>query len=623
MKRTLSNCRPDKLLTPYEIQPISKGGTGSTNLNEVITNFDLIPKTQINQPNGILGKTAGKIDVAKINKTSSVTIDGPSLIAINTPTIYTISNYDSSKTYTVSVSNGTATVNENKITVIVTSATSFTLTVNTKIYPITSVDTIINKPSITFPTNNVINMGESVVIITSPYTAYGDHGGHNSTDWQVSRNSNFTDIVINNQGDTERKTSFTILNLTNNTEYYLRARYKTNNGTYSEWSNTVKFKTRENFIPTTEKGILSIVDSTTPDEFGVAVAINGDGTVLAVGAWNTNAGKGSVYIYRLSRARSPIWVLETIINNPSTLPSRFGVNVSISESGDVVGIGAYAHDNNKGAAYICERIDGVWQSPISITPELAINSYYGVCIDLSSDGRTAIVTSYFENNRVGAAYVYEKNTQTNQYELLNRLSDPNGVLNDQFGIYASISGDKSTISIGAWNKGEIGAVFIFKRIDNQYSLSQTIQPSDIFTGTQYGVRSSLNYTADTLIVGAWKDLGHGSVYIYKLENGEYAQRGKIIPSDPTYDEQFGTTVHISRNGNTLVTGAWWDDEKKGSAYLYNYNGSKWVQVAKITPLVRTLNDQFGRSVALDNDAKTMIISSAGVNSNKGAVYVYR
>ena len=48
-----------------------------------------------------------------------------------------------------------------------------------------------------------------------------------------------------------------------------------------------------------------------------------------------------------------------------------------------------------------------------------------------------------------------------------------------------------------------------------------------------------------------------------------------------------------------------------------------MQVAKITPLVRTLNDQFGRSVALDNDAKTMIISSAGVNSNKGAVYVYR
>lgn len=79
------------------------------------------------------------------------------------------------------------------------------------------------------------------------------------------------------------------------------------------------------------------------------------------------------------------------------------MNVSISESGDVVGIGAYAQDNNKGAAYICERVDGVWQSPISITPELAINSYYGVCIDLSSDGRTAIVTSYFENNGVGAA----------------------------------------------------------------------------------------------------------------------------------------------------------------------------------------------------------------------------
>lgn len=36
MKHTLSNCRPDKLLTPYEIQPISKGGTGTDGMRGAV-----------------------------------------------------------------------------------------------------------------------------------------------------------------------------------------------------------------------------------------------------------------------------------------------------------------------------------------------------------------------------------------------------------------------------------------------------------------------------------------------------------------------------------------------------------------------------------------------------------
>lgn len=55
MKRTLSNCRPDKLLTPYEIQPIDKGGTGATTKQDIVTNLDLIPRSDIGKPDGMRG----------------------------------------------------------------------------------------------------------------------------------------------------------------------------------------------------------------------------------------------------------------------------------------------------------------------------------------------------------------------------------------------------------------------------------------------------------------------------------------------------------------------------------------------------------------------------------------
>jgi hypothetical protein len=92
---------------------------------------------------------------------------------------------------------------------------------------------------------------------------------------------------------------------------------------------------------------------------------------------------------------------------------------------------------------------------------------------------------------------------------------------------------------------------------------------------------------------------------------------------------FGYSVSI--DGDTVVIGAWKDDDKgdsSGSAYVYTRDtagdlASNWTQVAKLTAGDGAVNDVFGYSVSIDGD--TVVIGAhydddKGLNS--GSAYVY-
>ena len=66
----------------------------------------------------------------------------------------------------------------------------------------------------------------------------------------------------------------------------------------------------------------------------------------------------------------------------------------------------------------------------------------------------------------------------------------------------------------------------------------------------------------------------GSVYVFRTTDGgaTYDQVAKLTASDAAYQDYFGYSVAI--DGNTIVVGAYHDDDSSGSAYLFSDAGSE-------------------------------------------------
>jgi hypothetical protein len=92
-------------------------------------------------------------------------------------------------------------------------------------------------------------------------------------------------------------------------------------------------------------------------------------------------------------------------------------------------------------------------------------------------------------------------------------------------------------------------------------------------------------------------------------------------------DQFGEAVAIS--GDTAVVGSWLEDNdhglNAGSAYVYRWDGQRWIQTVKIYAPDGVADDRFGQAVAVYHDLIVVGASLADVNgiSNAGAAYVYR
>ena len=81
-------------------------------------------------------------------------------------------------------------------------------------------------PIITSPTEGETITGNSTTIVGSPYQTFSNSEAHLSTDWEVSTDIDFTNIVKSSYNNTVNKTSWNVSGLAINSEFFIRMRYK-------------------------------------------------------------------------------------------------------------------------------------------------------------------------------------------------------------------------------------------------------------------------------------------------------------------------------------------------------------------------------------------------------------
>ena len=95
---------------------------------------------------------------------------------------------------------------------------------------------------------------------------------------------------------------------------------------------------------------------------------------------------------------------------------------------------------------------------------------------------------------------------------------------------------------------------------------------------------------------------------------------KLLPSDyPEGGLGFGRSVGIS--GGVIVVGADRDgtiDIGVGAAYVFRRDGDQWIEQGKLLPSDGALEDQFGRSVAIDGEV--IVVGAPQLSTFQGAGY---
>jgi hypothetical protein len=266
---------------------------------------------------------------------------------------------------------------------------------------------------------------------------------------------------------------------------------------------------------------------------------------------------------------------------------NFGNSVAISGSTAV--IGAPAHDDDAGAAYVFVHNNGAWSLQQELTPSHVSN--FGQAVAVS--GTTAVIGA---NN---AAYVFVQSSGT--WSLQQELTESDEDTSDNFGSSVAVSG--TTAVIGAYGKdiahpGQ-GAAYVYVQSNDTWSLQKELTASDAASDGEFGYAVAVSGT--TVVIGAPDqpfegNLYQGAAYVFVQSNGIWTQQAELTAVDGRAYDIFGNSVAV--NGTTAVVGATYI----GAAYVFVQNGSTWSLQKELTG-----GEGFGASVAVSG--ATAVIGS--------------
>jgi Secretion system C-terminal sorting domain/FG-GAP repeat len=260
---------------------------------------------------------------------------------------------------------------------------------------------------------------------------------------------------------------------------------------------------------------------------GYRVELSGDGNIVAMSSPYGNGSDLYSGLVKVAQYDGTDWIPKgsAILGNEPL--SGIGSSLSMSENGERIAIGVLngIQPTFTGAVFVVDFIDGDW---VQVGPTLVGNNfqdYYGISVDLNSDGSRMIVGSNeadINGTNSGLVTVY-KNVNDSWFELGSPIA---GDISDaRFGWSVSISGLGNTIGVGRIPVGtstpDSGEYSIYELTSNEWTLQ--FEPlTGEFENDLFGYNGSISKSGNRLVVGAIQrsttEYHAGLVRVYKLND---------------------------------------------------------------------------------------------------------
>ena len=372
-------------------------------------------------------------------------------------------------------------------------------------------------------------------------------------------------------------------------------------------------------------------------QYGYSVAI--DGSTMVVGARHdgtTASQAGAAFVYVRSGST---WTQQAILlASDGNTSDEFGAAVAIN--GDTIVVGAYRDDAafaNSGSAYVFVRSGTTWTQQQKLTAnDATAEDEFGNAVAIYIDD--IIVGAHHadlpNNAEAGSAYTFNRSgTVWSQLERLVPVQSTTApVLGDHFGESTALS--EETLVIGApgddFPETAAGAVYVFLNVGGTYVPHQKITIASGTNGDNFG--GTVAVDGGVLVGGAREDSvtvgqpSFGAAYVFEVTGGVWQPQGKLTASDGAAFDRFGWSVAVS--DGVIAVGARGDataaGPDAGSAYVFNRNVNDWIETQKLGPIDAFNGDRFGASAALRGG--DLIIGAAEKSlsnpNGQGAVYYF-
>ena len=392
------------------------------------------------------------------------------------------------------------------------------------------------------------------------------------------------------------------------------------------------------------------------DHFGSTVALSDDGNTMAVAAYWESSGAtgvngdeadnsipqaGAAYVFTRS---GTTWTQQAYIKASNTgVPAvdgvqsdgdQYGFSLALSGDGNTLAVGAVTEDSSAtgingdqtddsavsaGAVYVYTRTGTDWSQQGYIKPpppaevdDATNGDMFGYSLALSADGDTLAVGSYDEDGSSrevngpvdgerggsGTAYVFTRAGTTWNQQAYLKVS--NAEAGDSWGIAVALSADGNTLAMGTADEDcpatgvnpaacdddreaatSVGAAAVFVRDGTTWTQQAYIKASNTGVADQFGIRLALSGDGDALAVAG-----------------------------PSEDSD-GQGINGTQDNDSAI--------EAGAVYLFTRNGAEWAQQAFVKGSNTEAFDEFGGSVALNGDGRTLVVGARGEDSAAPAV----
>lgn len=304
-----------------------------------------------------------------------------------------------------------------------------------------------------------------------------------------------------------------------------------------------------------------------------------------------------------------------------------GVTLDLSQDGSTVAVGIWGGDNDRndpGRVTIYREDEGVWiRRGLTLIGE-AGGHMFGFALSLSYNGRRVAIGAYGKDQDSGEVKVFGWDDFLRNYQQLTAIDS--ATTEAAFGRSVDLSPDGQVLAIGAPRDGRNGnnAGLVSVHSDES-SWGQLDAINGNASGERVGISVALSSDGNILVVGSpyiENKTGRVEIYMWDEIASKFEQIGSNLAGLQAGDF-FGSSVDLSSDGKKLVIGATQKDvggEGYVQAFAWDPSSLNFKEQGQAITGI-SAGEEFGSSISLSDDGTTLAVGAWGLDP-LGYVNVY-
>lgn len=188
---------------------------------------------------------------------------------------------------------------------------------------------------------------------------------------------------------------------------------------------------------------------------------------------------------------------------------------------------------------------------------------------------------------------------------------------DNFGYSVALDGNRLVVGTPDTDPlgNKSGAAYVFRRTGGIWSQEVKLVTSNGSNGDTFG--TAVDISGDSVLVGA---PGANAVYVFTRLGGVWTETTILTATTPAGSSKFGSSIAIANEAGAIVGAVIGDpgEDSKGAAYVFGLTFIGWQQVQRIVASNGVNGAAFGSSVGVSAEEDRAIVGAPFQN----AAYIY-